>query len=521
MNPRGQLWDLRAGGVITLLFLYLPGGLGGDWPQYRGPNHDGIATDRIIKQWSGSLTNPVWRTRVTNCLGSLTVSGGRVFTQTSRAVSGADKEVCVALSVTDGTELWATPVDEATYTDGGVGFDDGPRSTPVVDGGSVFVLSSYHKLWRLNATNGAVIWQKDLVSLYGGEVIAWQSAASPLVEDGLIYVNANCGVSTLMALRVSDGEPAWRSRDERMTHSTPVLATIHGVRQVIFATQSGLVSLNPQSGELLWGMGYPFIYGSSLSVSPVVFENVVFVCGAHAYGMGAMAVQVDLADNLWTATRLWSTNNPTCHWMTPIAHQGFLYGAFGIQQFDSPLAQLKCIDMRTGAVKWSANNFGRGATILADHHLLSLTERGELVLSRPNPTAYTEVARFLAIPAYHSYSNKCWNTFAVSDGRVYVRSTAYVACFDLSVPALKLEPALATVGGGILQLTIRTDNGTPLDFNRLAGLEVWTTSSIEQALPQWVRLTNSLVLTGGVVRIDNVDAVTQPQRFFIASEPEQ
>jgi hypothetical protein len=131
------------------------------------------------------------------------------------------------------------------------------------------------------------------------------------------------------------------------------------------------------------------------------------------------------------------------------------------------------------------------------------------------------VARFLAIPAYHSYSNKCWNTFAVSDGRVYVRSTAYVACFDLSMPDLRLDPAFVPAIGGTLQLTIRTGNGTPLDSNRLAGMEVLTTTSIERALPQWFRLTNRLVLTDGVVRIDNVDAATQPQRFFIVSEPEQ
>lgn len=521
MNTRGKLWDLRAGGVVTLLFLYLHGCLGAEWPQYRGPRYNGTSTDRIIKQWTGSVTNPVWLARVTNCLGSVTVSGGRVFTQTRRAVSGADKEVCIALSATQGTELWATPVDDASYPESGVGYDDGPRSTPVADGGSVFVLSSYHKLWRLNATNGAVIWQKDLSSIYGGAVIPWQSAASPLVEDGLIYVNANCGTSTLMALRAIDGEPAWRSQDEGMTHSTPMLTTIHGVRQVIFATQSGLVSLNSQSGELLWRMDYPFFYGTSLSVSPVVFEDMVFVCGAHSYGMGAMVVQVDLTDNLWTARQLWYTTNPTCHWMTPVVHEGFLYGAFGIQQFDSPSAQLKCIDMRTGAVRWSANNFGRGATILVDDHLLSLTERGELVLSRRDPNAYTEVARLLAIPAYHSFSNKCWNTFAVSDGRVYVRSTAYVACFDLSVPDLRLYPAVATASGGTLQLTIRTGNGTPLDSNRLAGMEVLTTTGIERALPQWFRLTNRLVLTNGVVRIDNVDAATQPQRFFIVSEPEQ
>src|SRR5689334_7820257 len=105
-----------------------------DWTQYRGPNHDGTSSDRINKQWSGSITNPVWLVSVTNGPCSLIVSGGRVFTQVRRSID-IDMEVCVGLSATDGSELWATSVDEAIY-DGGVGFDDGPRSTPSIDGGS-------------------------------------------------------------------------------------------------------------------------------------------------------------------------------------------------------------------------------------------------------------------------------------------------------------------------------------------------------------------------------------------------
>src|SRR5205823_6610808 len=122
----------------------------------------------------------------TSCLGSLAVSGGRAYTQTRRSIGGVSKEVCVALSITNGAELWAASVDDANYPEGGVGYDDGPRTTPAVDGGSVLVLSSYLKLYRLNATNGAVIWQQDLRTVYGGDVIGWQNAASPVLEGGLI-----------------------------------------------------------------------------------------------------------------------------------------------------------------------------------------------------------------------------------------------------------------------------------------------------------------------------------------------
>src|SRR6266850_8093483 len=83
-----------------------------DWPQYRGPNHDAVSTERINKQWTGAVTNPVWVVYLTNGVTSLTVSGGRVFTQVRRQIDGTDKEVCIALSAATGAELWATVVDD-------------------------------------------------------------------------------------------------------------------------------------------------------------------------------------------------------------------------------------------------------------------------------------------------------------------------------------------------------------------------------------------------------------------------
>src|SRR5205814_336152 len=206
---------------------------------------------------------------------------------------------------------------------------------------------------------------------------------------------------------------------------------------------------------LLWKSGYPFTYSTSLGCSPVVYQDMVFVCGAHAYGMGSMVVQARATNQIWTTTRLWFTNNPAAHWMTPVAYQGFLYGQFGIQTFDSPNAQLKCIDMRTGTVKWSVDGYGRCGTLLVDNNLLVLTERGELVLVIPNPNSYTEVGRFLAIPGYFGDTNKCWNSPAVADGRVYVRSTSFGACFDFSIPNLKFDTPRRLTANRV-QLTVRT-----------------------------------------------------------------
>ena len=173
-----------------------------DWPQYRGPSHDGVSTDRIMKQWSGSVTTAVWRVTLGQAYSSFAAGQGKAITQVYRN----SKEVCVALSITNGAELWARELELGTDYGG----YNGPRSTPTLDGNSVYVLTSHLKLFRLNATNGSVVWSNDLLVAYSTSVIGWAGAASPLVENGLIYVNLNTGDQALAAFRTSDGSLAWR-----------------------------------------------------------------------------------------------------------------------------------------------------------------------------------------------------------------------------------------------------------------------------------------------------------------------
>jgi hypothetical protein len=203
--------------------------------------------------------------------------------------------------------------------------------------------------------------------------------------------------------------------------------------------------------------------------------------------------------------------------MTPVCYQGFLYGQFGTGAFDSERAQLKCIDLQTGAQKWSTNGFGRGGTILVDNHLLTLTEMGDLVLVRPNTNSYTELARYSAFPGYDIDTNKCWNVPAIADGRIYARSTSAAICLDVAIPSLKmLAPRI--ISGNHVQLWIGTSSGAALDSNRLTNIQVRATSTLVTNFTSWLTLTNALVLTNGLIRVDNVDS--GPRRYYIATEPQ-
>lgn len=519
MAARGTFRKVPGGSIWLLFIASNFACAGADWPQFRGLNHDAISTDRIVTNWTGAVTNAVWRVPATNALCSLVISDGKVYTQAIRNVEGEAKEVCVALNATNGVELWATPLDDASYPHGGVGYDDGPRSTPAVADGGVFVLTSYLKLYRLAPENGAVVWRKDLPSEYNSFEIAWQNAASPLIANGLIYLNASAPFASLMALRTTNGSLAWRAQDAGLTHSTPVLSTIHGVPQVIFATAQGVMSVNPENGNLLWRAHYPFTYNTSLAASPVVSDDVVFVVGGRAYGMASAAYQATLTNNTWTASLLWSSNTTAAHWMTPVCRDGHLFGQFGIFGFDGPNAQLTCMEIRTGVVKWRTAGFGRAGTVLVNNELVSLTERGELVLIKADTNSYVELGRFQAIGDYQPAFNKCWNVPAISDGKIFARSSAFVAAFDLSLSTLKLEPPEFTAPDK-LALTVGAANGSVLASNRVAGIEVLAGTNLAESLSQWIKLTNGLTLTNGRFRIDNVDSTGQPRRYFIVKEPD-
>ncbi len=360
--------------------------------------------------------------------------------------SGNLHECCAAVDATTGANLWTTPIDDAPWDptanyNGGDGSPpyntgDGPRTTPSVNAGRVFALSGLTHLVCLNATNGSVIWSNDLVSAYGASTITWENAASPCLDDDLLFINLNSSPNNrnLAAFRAADGSLAWSSQNEHVTHTTPVVATIQAVRQVIFATQTGLVSLNRTTGALLWKFTYPFSpISTSMGASPVVYSNLVY-CTA-AYGRGAFAIRVTLNSGAWTPTQLWyksvSAGLPyRSIWMSPVCCQGYIYTLAG-ENSTFLTAPLNCIELATGNLMWTTNNFGMGGLILVNTNLVVLTEDGQLVLVQPTPSAYHELARYQAFQFSADAPGKCWNSPAFSNGRIYARSTRGAISLDV------------------------------------------------------------------------------------------
>ena len=420
--------------IIFTLTTVLAGALAGqvaaeDWSQFRGPNHDGTSPEKILTTWPSSGLREIWKQPMKDGFSAITLGGGKAFTLETRDVDGAAQEACVALDANTGRELWAMPLGIAKYDGGGdSGTEnnnggDGPRSTPVYDGGKVYTYSSQMILKCLDATSGKQVWACDVKREHAGRNIHWESAASPLIEGDLVFVAGGGPGESLLAFDKNDGHVVWQEQDDQMTQSTPVAADILGVRQVIFFTQKGLVSVAPATGAVWWRFAFPF--NVSAAISPVVCGDIVY-CSA-AYNVGTSACKISKSADGFAAEQIWHqpANVVANHWSTPVYSEGYVYGISGQAKYGK--APLVCVEAATGKVLWSHAGFGPGGCTLVNGSILVLNDAGDLVLVKATPDSYQEVARS------HVLAGKCWNSASVSNGRIYARSTREGTSLDVSL----------------------------------------------------------------------------------------
>ena len=396
-----------------------------DWTQYRGPRGDGKSSETLnVDDFLTGMKTPLWKAETNKGFSSFAVGGNAVYTIITREKDGENRETCVALDQLSGKELWAVPLSSSEYSQGGGDAGapgnrggDGARNTPTFDQDRVYIYDGHLLLTCLDAKSGTIHWQRDVINEFNGRNIRWYNASSPVIAGELVLVSGGGPGETFLAFDKNNGEMIWKSGDELMTHATPHLATINGTRQIIFFMQSGLVALDIQKGQELWRSEFP--YSVSTAASPVINGDKVY-CSA-GYGVGAGLFQItenNQAEELW-----FQPNKLMNHWSTPIIHDGHLYGIYEFKKYGR--APLKCIDLATGEIKWSHPGFGPGNVILAGDKLVVLSDAGEVALVSAQPDAYHELGRVQAI------EGKCWSTPALSDGKLYIRSTTQGACFDL------------------------------------------------------------------------------------------
>jgi outer membrane protein assembly factor BamB len=400
--------------LITGLALALaPQNAASDWPQFLGPDRNGVSHGpALAESWGPGGPAVVWRRKAGLGLSGPVVVQGRVvlFQRID------NREVVEALDARTGATQWSYGYPTSYRDD--FGFDEGPRAVPVVANGVVYTFGAEGQLHAISLATGTRLWSEDTMRRYGVAKAFFGAAGSPLVEDGRVIANIGGKGAGIVAFDAKTGKVQWTATDDEASYSSAVGATIGGRRYAVFLTRTGLVGLDPATGRVQFQRRWRARQAASVNAAtPLVIGDVIFI--SAEYGPGAAALRYDgstLAD-LWTSNEVLSN-----HYATSVHRDGYLYGFHGRQEFGP---SFRAVELRTGKVRWSQDGFQAGSVTLAGDRLVIVRETGELILAAASPDAFRPLARAQVVPAtVRAFP-------ALADGRLYVRNETTLVCLDL------------------------------------------------------------------------------------------
>jgi outer membrane protein assembly factor BamB len=387
--------------------------LAGDWPQFLGPERNGISHETgLIATWPEKGPPILWEKSIGDGYSGPVVAGDKLILFHRIG----NEEIVECLDAEKGKGLWKFAY--ATEYADSFGKGNGPRATPLMAGDRVYTLGPDGVLLAMNLRTGKKVWHHELMKEYQLAENFFGIGTSPLAEGDLLLVNVGPSGGGVLAFHKETGKEAWKAKCESASYSSPVAATIDGTRHVFFFTMGGLVSLDPKTGDIRfrkpWRSRNP---ASVTAASPLVIGNQVFISASYGTGAVLLRVRKDDVEEIWKSDKVMSNHYNTC-----IYKDGFLYGCDGRQE---PGARLRCAELATGKVRWTNEGFGCANMILAEGRLITLSEEGDLLLLETNPDEYKELARI------HVLDKPCRAPLALANGRLYARNDRKLICWNL------------------------------------------------------------------------------------------
>lgn len=397
-----------------------------EWPGFRGPRRDGIQRGTVLPaSFTADDVKELWRIPVGPSWSSFVVAGKLLFTQEQRG----EQEMAVCYDADTGKELWAKPLVEGRFDDplGG----PGPRATPTLAGGALYVMGALGDLVKLDPRTGQEIWNADIKKLTGAKVPMWGFSSSPLVVDDVVIVFAggerNFGI---LACDTETAHTKWASPAGVHSYSSPQMAKILGEEFVLLTTNEGLDFLKPDSGEIRFH--YEWKHEGYRADQPAILSEDSLIIPT---GMGTGTRRIKLSkdgEGKLVAEEVWTTMNMKPDFNDVVTFDGNLYG------FDNTI--FACLNLETGERAWKGGRYGKGQQLLlADSGMIVVvTEQGELKFVKPDPKKLTEVVSMKPL------NGRTWNHPVVVGSRLYLRNAAEAVCLELPVVEPKPEVAVAT-----------------------------------------------------------------------------
>ena len=398
---------MRSAFFITLCAVIFVGSISAadrapaEWPHYNGPD---LNLPIIKADWLTSFnSSEAWTAQVGTGFSSLAVADGKIFTMGN--VDNTDS--VIALDLASGKELWRhsypCKLNPRLYK-------GGPNATPTYLSGQVFTLSREGHCFCLDANTGKVLWQRHLVKDAKYQLPGFGFSGSPLVADGIVYLNVGThGV----ALDAKTGQTKWSSGTEKAGYASPIL---YGDKHILMFDGKHLSAVEKANGTVTWQFPWPTKYGIN-SPQPVVVGDKIFI--TTGYGMGCALI--DLSSG--KPQQVYKNKVYECQMSGPVILGDYLYG---VSAYRSKPGELRCVELSTGKQVWAKGGFGHGALIAIGKTLVVQAEKGDVVMVDANPEAYKEIGRKKLL------NEVCWTQPVVVAGKLLVRNSAgRVVCHDL------------------------------------------------------------------------------------------
>lgn len=396
--------------------------IGADWPQWRGPQRDGLSAETgLLQEWPQSGPKLLWQRKdLGDGYATPSVVGDRIYLLSSK---GMDDEFVEALEVSGGKTLWSTRIGkvgpnimEANYP--------GARSTPTVDGDKLFALGSDGDLACLEAATGKIVWLQNLQTNFGGKMGKWAYSESPLIDGDVLVCTPGGAEATLVALEKETGTLIWKTslpESETAAYASPIVVEAGSVKQYVQMLEKGLIGVEAKSGTVLWR------YGGSVQSSPANIPTPVsrreFVYSSSGKGGGGLVKLKASGAGVEAAEVYQHKKLPTAIGGS-IELNGYLYGTNG--------EGLLCADYATGELKWQERGVGAGSVLYADQRLYVHGEKGGAVaLVEATPEAYRERGRFTPPDMPTMRKGAAWAYPVVANGRLYIRDWNCLWCYDV------------------------------------------------------------------------------------------
>lgn len=434
-------WNLRGNwatcAAILLCFVSLGHVQGDDWPQWRGPQRDGVWRETgLIERFESDQVPLKWTAPLGPGYCGPTVADGRVFVMDRQ--EDVEKERVLCFDQETGERLW---VHAYTSLYRRVSYTAGPRASVTVAGKLAYALGTMGHIHCLDVASGEVVWGRDLNDTYDIRLPLWGLAAAPLVYQDLVILHlGGRDGACVVALDRQTGEERWRALDDRASYSSPILIERNGRDVVVVWNGDAIAGLAAGSGDMYWRIPFPPRKMPIGVPTPVVENDRVFVSSFYDGSL-----MVELGDNERQASKLWSavgrserrTKALHCMISTPVMKGGYVYGV------DS-YGELRCLEAATGQRVWenkSATPPARWSNIhmvVQRDRLWMFNERGELIIARLSPRGYEEISRAKLIePTTEQLRQRggvCWSHPAYADRHVFARNDKQIVCAGLARP---------------------------------------------------------------------------------------